>query len=467
MYLLGRSGGIKGGTADSDELYSGDKKIWGLEDLSRDRFQDAVQQLESRDEVSWRSGQGDGNRSYSLRILQLSEENKTEMDSEPEFLMTVEQSSEPDYADGFYKVVFDSIRNPLFVVDVTADGGFRYLRFNEMHQELAGTEIQEIEGKTPKQVFGEEQGGRIAENYRNCVEKKEILSYPEEVRFRGEDRSFDTTLVPVIRGGEVEMIVGSAHDVTERVRREEELEEKKGFLTQIEENVREVVWISTPGKNEIQFISDAYEEIWGRSKRELEEDPLSFVDAVHPEDRRKVVEQLEKQRTNPEEYEVSYRVVQPGGEERWVHDTARGVYKEGELNSVVGIAQDVTERKRREMELQEERDKLETALSATDTAVVIWGVSDGTITWCGGVENMLGEDPEGGRMIDMVSSNYKNSVERSIDRVVETGGPGKVEFSDGEGTWYEMEFSKIQNEEEKSYVVGLISKRDNKKELQH
>lgn len=130
-------------------------------------------------------------------------------------------------------------------------------------------------------------------------------------------------------------------------------------LQQLKEHVTDVVWMTGPKNDEIQFISDSYEDVWGRSPATVYEDRISFIDTIHPDDRDQVRNALVAQQTNPDEFEETYRVVQPDGEIRWVHDRAAGVYDgDGTLQRIVGVATDITDRKEREQMLERQRDDL-------------------------------------------------------------------------------------------------------------
>ncbi len=111
----------------------------------------------------------------------------------------------------------------------------------------------------------------------------------------------------------------------------------------------------------MDFITDSYEDIWGRHPETLTENPMSFVEAIHPDDRDRVEAALASQREDPDAYEEIYRVVQPDGEVRWVHDRSSGVYEDGGLTRIVGLATDITVQKQREQELQLKNRAIETA----------------------------------------------------------------------------------------------------------
>ena len=139
-----------------------------------------------------------------------------------------------------------------------------------------------------------------------------------------------------------------------------EVEQHKATSTQLREaierfeqvinNITEVFWLTNVSKNEMAYISPAYERIWGRQCEGLYRDPKSWMSAIHPEDREAV-----KQRALTEQvsgvYDVEYRILRPDGAMRWIRDRAFPVRNpQGEVHRIAGIAEDITERKKtREM----------------------------------------------------------------------------------------------------------------------
>jgi PAS domain S-box-containing protein len=68
------------------------------------------------------------------------------------------------------------------------------------------------------------------------------------------------------------------------------LQESEERFRQIAENIREVFWMADPGLAKMIYVSPTYEEIWGRKTAELYNNPKSWMDAIHPEDRKRVEE---------------------------------------------------------------------------------------------------------------------------------------------------------------------------------
>ena len=115
------------------------------------------------------------------------------------------------------------------------------------------------------------------------------------------------------------------------------------------DNLRAVFWVASPDRSAMLYCSPAYEELWGRTVASLYDAPRSRLDAVHPDDRARVVAAWDGA---PADYDVEYRVVRPDGAVTHVHDRGHAVHaSDGSVLRVVGIATDVTEVKRLEEQL--------------------------------------------------------------------------------------------------------------------
>lgn len=114
---------------------------------------------------------------------------------------------------------------------------------------------------------------------------------------------------------------------------------------QIAEALDQVVFLTSADLGAIQFISIAYERIWGRSRAELYQNPMAFLEGVHVEDRDRVIAAVTGSPGSM--YDVEFRVVRPGGEVRWVWSRGFPVRNAtGMVSQIAGIAEDITDRKR-------------------------------------------------------------------------------------------------------------------------
>lgn len=137
-------------------------------------------------------------------------------------------------------------------------------------------------------------------------------------------------------------------DVTERRQAEIALRESEELFRQLAENVEEVFWVRDTRRNQMIYVSPAYEELWGRSRESLYQDPASFIEAIHPEDRERVITELRKQ-SEGELFNQEYRILHPDGSTRWIWARTFPVRDEsGEIYRLAGIAGDITDLKRAE-----------------------------------------------------------------------------------------------------------------------
>jgi two-component system NarL family sensor kinase len=149
-----------------------------------------------------------------------------------------------------------------------------------------------------------------------------------------------------------------------------ELRESEARLREIAENIREVFWVWDVGADQVTFVSPTYEDVFGRSCASLYADFGTFLDTIHADDRERVESALERSRAGTPTDE-QYRVVRPDGSMRWVRDRAFPVPTAGPVRRVVGIADDITERKNAEEELRQSEALLRLVVNALPVGVAV------------------------------------------------------------------------------------------------
>ncbi|MGC8491152.1 MAG: PAS domain S-box protein [Syntrophobacteraceae bacterium] len=159
---------------------------------------------------------------------------------------------------------------------------------------------------------------------------------------------------PFTDGNGVPLVLKLALDISERKRAWQALAETETRLRELAENIRDVFWVSSPER--LLYVSPAYEEIWGRSRESLYEDPASYIESVHPLDRERVVSAFPKSLEAREPSSLEFRILRPDETMRWVLVRSFPVFEQGRLVRMVGIAEDVTAGKEAEEFLRSERD---------------------------------------------------------------------------------------------------------------
>jgi two-component system, sensor histidine kinase and response regulator len=156
-------------------------------------------------------------------------------------------------------------------------------------------------------------------------------------------------------------LMATVRDITARWHAEASLRTSEEQFRQLADSIREVFFVVTPEPVGVAYLSPAYEEIWGRPRQEVYDRAATWIESVHPDERGGVGSYFARLMQGIQS-EMSYRIERPDGSLRWIH--ARGFPvndAEGKLVRVVGIAEDVTERKRAEAESVDAREAAESA----------------------------------------------------------------------------------------------------------
>ena len=213
--------------------------------------------------------------------------------------------------------------------------------------------------------------------------------------------------------------VVSSRDVTARKEAETLREETETRLRQLAANTDDVLWMFTADWNELLFVNEAFEELWGTPRADLREDPTRFLGGIHPDDRPRVRRAMERI-SSGESIEIEYRVNRDLSFRRWVWVRGHPVVEDSEVTKVAGFVRDITDRRRRQRQLRVLDDLLRHNLR--NTMNVVLGNA--------GLAREYGDDDIEAWMDTVIETGTELLEERRIvDTLVDVGDPVSTDLS--------------------------------------
>jgi len=150
-------------------------------------------------------------------------------------------------------------------------------------------------------------------------------------------------------------MIGVMSDISEERASIAALADSEERFRQLACAIDEVFWLINPSGSQVLYVSPAYERIWGRTCQSVYDDPKSFIEAIHEDDRPEVLPLLPAHVG----YDVTYRIRRPNGDLLWIRDRAFPVHDaEGNVVRIAGVATDITAQRNLEEQLLQSR-KLE------------------------------------------------------------------------------------------------------------
>ncbi len=143
---------------------------------------------------------------------------------------------------------------------------------------------------------------------------------------------------------------------------DEGLRQSEARFRQFGEHAIDALWIIDAQSRRLEYLSPAFERIWGEERGPVLADLSRWRDLVHPDDRDRAGAALPRL-LGGEPVTAEYRIVRADGTVRWIRDVGFAIRDDaGRIVRVAGIAHDFTEQREIEQALRDSEQRQRTLL---------------------------------------------------------------------------------------------------------
>jgi len=270
----------------------------------------------------------------------------------------------------------------------------------------------------------------------------------------------DLSIKPIFNEqGKVILLLPEARDITDRIRREEELNKRKALLSEAQR-------ISQLGGWEMHIATQHV--VWTEEVYRIYEVDESFVPELgkgmhfyHPDYRDKMKRLRTELLLNGRPFDTECRFISAKGTEKWVRVSGEPIWEDGQLIMIRGIFQDITLRKNYELQLERSRYMLQNISDAVieiSEEFRITYVSPSFYTVFGRGDEVIGTS-----VFDLVAPDSRQLVHERFREAMASPGNGisaEFRYQHPEKGWIWLDVTGVFYKSTGKLGTGLITSRD-------
>ena len=259
---------------------------------------------------------------------------------------------------------------------------------NDKFCEISGYSSEELIGKNHRILKSNHHPDSFYKEMWNTISSGQVWHGRIcNINKAGEEYWVESTIVPFLDDkGKPYKYVSARTDVTKVIQSEARLERSQRFA-----NIGTWDWNIKTGK---LYWSERIWSLFGYDKEVTETTYENFMAAIHEDDRTLVSDAVSKCVESGKVYNIEHRVVWPDGSVHWLHESGDVVRdKDDQPLHMLGVVQDITLRKKTEMELAEQERQLLAAQSMASVGNWQADLSNGDLVWSDEIYRIFGYEP--------------------------------------------------------------------------
>jgi two-component system, cell cycle sensor histidine kinase and response regulator CckA len=366
-----------------------------------------------------------------------------------------------------YKGLFDNSTDAVLTVDLTGT----IKSANKTLSKMSGYSIEELVGKSYRELMGQEDAQRIYEAYNRLYRTGEpIRDFMSCMINKKHEVRVTQSYANVIRkGNEIVGFQATIRDITEKQKMEGALKESEQRLKLAIDAAQIGLWDWDIPSDRVTR-SEGWFRMLGYSVGDIEPTRMAWAVLLHPDDLafsgKAIDEHLAGKRPF---YQCEFRMRSKFGDYRWILDRGQVVEwdNDGKPIRALGTHLDITERKRAEEAIRESESRFR---RITTSMVDLIGEDDarGILTFVGpSIKNILGREPEeiiGRPAQELVHDEDKERVADIIRSSIKKKTSSvrfqyRFQHVDGHYLWLETE-CRLRYDANGRYVGAIYGTRD-------
>jgi PAS domain S-box-containing protein len=295
-------------------------------------------------------------------------------------------------------VLFEGTNDAALLLRVMEDGQFLYQAVNHHYLTVVGLKLEEMIGKTPVEVHGQEAGHYIVSRLQCCLEAREPIQYEETIVISGVVRNALVKLSPIFCNGRIDQIFSSTRDMTEQKLFERNLREQKKNL--------EVLFTSSSDgialfdrDHRILDINQRFTDIFGFELDEIR--GMNLDDVITNSKLRKSAGELTEQLMAGTAVSLEAVRYHRNGTPIQVFVRGLAIEVDGVITGGYGIYTDITNEKNAQEALRVSEERWQFALEGSGNGVWDWDMKSDKVYFSNQYLQILGYRP------DEISSAYE------------------------------------------------------------